>query len=125
MNDTNTPSVPFFIIKRTLSQNFKHIGAKLRHRDIAAIVLGWHEHNSLCYPSNKYLSESTGIHVRTITDVISDLNKNGLIDITYSTESIRYLSPLQPLKNMNSHLIKDEKLKNSFKSKRQKNVDNI
>lgn len=119
----NMKDNPYFQINRIFSLNMTFIGAKSRHRDVAAIICGFDNHQRPCYTTNQYFHEIAAIHKRTVSDVITELKEHGLITVTYQPYqdgTKRLLTPTSQLKQMQNVRILNEALKNTFKCKRAK-----
>ncbi|MCG6146501.1 helix-turn-helix domain-containing protein [Leptospira bandrabouensis] len=81
--------------------NLSHSQTKL-----LAEIVSLHEKEG-CFASNKYLSEILGLKTDTISRLISDLKKKGLIIQTGFDGRRRYLKPIYPKANDNTVLEKN------------------
>lgn len=80
----------YYNINKTFSENMGYIGAKPRHRDVAAIVLTHHMNGMRCQARNKQISELASINQRTVSDTINELQKNGLIEVSYEKVNVNF-----------------------------------
>lgn len=71
----------------TMVKNNRHIcsNAKLLYGDILLLC----HQTGYCYATNKFLADSLGLSVRTITKLIKELKEEKFIKISYSKERIR------------------------------------